>query len=104
MSYIYEMDVTRLKLSYLLPTGIFVDNISTILTNHEPYDGTEISMSYELIIRSEYRKINGKLLFCAIFKHFSGCSYEDLIELVRRWVIEEKSDQHSDVNKFMESY
>lgn len=99
-NYIYEMDVARLRISYLLPENLFCVEITTRLKNAKPYDGSDMKMVYEAIIRSEYPiKEDGEYDSCKTFKCFEGSSLQEITELVRRWVIEERNNKQSIVEK-----
>jgi hypothetical protein len=100
MSYIYEMDVARLRISYLLPEDLFCVEIRTHLENDEPYDGSKMVMEYAAVIRSEYsRDENGKIGECKTFKVIEGSSLQEVTEKVRRWVIKERNNKQSVVEK-----
>lgn len=99
-NYIYEMDVARLRISYVLPKNLFCIYIRTELENDAPYDGSNMKMTYECAIRDEYpRGKNGEILGCNIFKSFDANSLQELVEIVRRWVIKERDNTHSIVEK-----
>lgn len=101
------MDVARLRMQYLLPDGIYIIKIDTALINNSPYDGSNISMQYEAIIRSEYPKdktgeyLRGDdemLLDSKVFKCLKGESLQEIVEQCRLWSILYRNEQ-STVNK-----
>lgn len=99
-SYIYEMDVARLRINYLLPEHLFCVEIRTHLENDKPYDGSNMKMEYGAVIRSEYKvKENGSIDGCDIFKVFEDSSLQAVTERVRRWVISERNNKQSIVEK-----
>ena len=100
MSYIYEMDVARLRINYILPPELFCVEIRTHLENDKPYDGSNMKMEYGAVIRSEYKvKENGAIDGFDIFKVFEGSSLQELTETVRKWVIQQQNNKQSIVEK-----
>lgn len=99
MSYIFEMDVTRLRIQYLLPDDLFCVEIRTVLNIDKPYDGTNLSMNYWCAIRSEYTfKENGSVDNCKVFKSFEAESLQELVSKCRRWLIDKRENEQEPVN------
>jgi hypothetical protein len=100
MSYIYEMDVARLRISYILPDDLFCIEIRTHLENDSPYDGSNMKMEYAAVIRSEYKiDEKGKVTGCDIFNIIEGNTLEEITEAVRKWSITYKNNKQSTVEK-----
>ena len=84
MSYIYEMDVTHLRISYILPPNWICRHIITELRNNEPEDRTNMEIIYTCYIRHvDCNKEN-----CNEYSEvLHGESFGALIEKVRKWAI-----------------
>jgi len=93
MSYIYEMDVTHLRISYILPEGLHCFKIETNLYNWEPYDRSQIEIMYQADILGP--DLEDKNRF---FKTFESTSLQALQEEIRKYFILNPYKQ-SDVDK-----
>lgn len=90
MSYIYEMDVAHLRISYILPKGLFCFSIDTAMYNYSPYDRSELIMEYKANIQN-HEKEEG-FLFC---KSFTAESLQAVQEKVRKWFLLNDYKQHA---------
>jgi hypothetical protein len=87
MAYIYEMDVTRLKISYILPVGWYVRYIQTELSNDKPFDESNMVMKYSCYLC--HKDLTGEN-YITHSEVFTQDSLYLLIEKVRKWVVRYK--------------
>lgn len=93
MIYIYEMDVTHLKISYILPPNWICRHIITELSNNDPADRTNMEVIYTAYIRH----IDCNRENCNEFSNvISEESLQKLVETCRKWAIRY---QHRPVGK-----
>jgi len=93
MPYIFEMDIALLRMQYLLPAGYFCYEITTCLTNINPYNRSNLSIDYCATLCT----INSEKEFqCE--KILKGESLEDLVNQCRIWSILFRDEQQP-VNK-----
>lgn len=82
MSYIYEMDVAHLRISYILPEGLHCFKVCTKLYNWKPYNRSDIELVYEVVVLDTQDAVANKF-----FKSFEAPSLQEATEKVRRYFI-----------------
>lgn len=96
MPYIYEMDLALLKMQYLLPFNFHIWKIFTVLTNHEPFNRTNMSVHYCCHVYETYKRFpDGQIIINAINEPITGEliktlqaeSLPDLVNQCRIWSI-----------------
>lgn len=82
MSYIYEMDVAHLRISYILHEGLMCFSITTNMYNYDPYDRSRLSMEYSANIQVKDQKVKN-----GFHKSFEGASLQQVTEDIRQYFI-----------------
>ena len=83
-NYIYEMDVTMLRISYIMPPGWYCSYIETILKNNIPFDRSNLTVEYRAYCRhTSWNEEN----FTKMLEIFRGDSYQEVTENARKWAI-----------------
>lgn len=96
MSYIYEMDLTRLKIQYLCPDNCFVQMVRSCLESYNPEEPEDRRMDYECAVYTitDQYKASKKWEDLSILGIETADSLPNLVEQWRKQFILLRNGEH----------